>query len=125
MNEMVKYIAIILVLTITAYIFLKPIVTHENEYKVVIVNISNHDISKVKITGPGTNSYEMGTIREGHIQDYIFAPAQDGELEYLITQNDQSLRGAINSNLKKGDKGDIYVVVGERYNVKIYDEFDI
>ncbi len=125
MNEMVKYLTIVLVLTITAYVFLKPIVTHENEYKVVIVNISNHDVSKVEIIGPGSNTFEMGTIREGHIQDYIFTPKQDGVLEYLIIQNDQSLRGIIESNLKKGDKGDIYVVVGERYKVKIYDEFDI
>jgi len=125
MNEMTKYITIVLVLTITAYIFLKPIVTNENEYKVVIVNISDYDISKVEITGPGDNAHEMGIIREGHIQDYIFIPEQDGALEYLITQNNQSLRGVINSSLKKDDKGDIFVVVGERYTVKVYDEFEL
>jgi len=122
---MTKYLAALVVVIIASVVILKPIVMHENEYKVVVVNMSEYKISHVEITGPGTASRKMKAIKQGHIQDYIFIPEADGTLEYTITQNSQTLNGVIHDNLKKGETGDIYVVLGEMYQVNIHDEFDI
>jgi len=125
MNLIPKYLAVLVVLIAASYFYLEPIVTHEDKYKVVIVNKSEYKISSVEITGPGENIHEMGIIKKTRIQDYIFEPEQDGSLEYFITQNGQEIRGTINNSLKKNEAGDIYVVLGERYKVKVYDEYDI
>ena len=125
MTDLNKYLAVLITTIVAAVVILKPVVTNENEYKVVVVNVSEYPIANAMISGPGGKSYDMGTIQPGNIQDYIFKPEHEGVMEYTIKQNSQTLTGVINSELKKGDTGDIFVVLGEMYRVKIHEEFDI
>jgi len=97
---------------------------HENEYKVVIINTSERPVSSVTISGAGTKPNTIGPIRVGHMQDYFFIPPQDGELTYSIKQANQEFSGIINANLKKEEVGQKYIVVGELFKVKVFDEYD-
>ncbi|HFD32547.1 MAG TPA: hypothetical protein ENJ28_07600 [Gammaproteobacteria bacterium] len=124
MNNMLKYSLFVVVTTIISVVILMPIVTHENEYKVVIVNASEHPISSVVISGAGVESNKLGPIKPGYLQDFIMTPLEDGALKYHMVQSGQQLNGIINKDLKKGDVGDIYVVMGELQKVKIYDEYE-
>lgn len=114
----------IIVITI-ATIALKPIVKNELEYKVVIANTSEHIIKSVSIFGAGQDSGPIGPIKPGKQRHYIFIPEQDGSLEYLIHQNSKTIEGTVNANLKKGETGKVFVVIGEMYKVKVKDELGI
>jgi len=117
-------IALVVIITVS-YFFVKPLVYNDNDYKVIIVNVSEHDISTVTITGPGIDSAQaIGSILVGNLQDYVAVPNQDGILRYSITQNGHILTGIVNASLKKGDVGEIYVVIREMYKVEIHDWFD-
>jgi len=124
-NQLVKFGLLVVVVIITAFVGLKPIVNHENEYRVIIANASEYPISSAIITGAGQNSGKIGPIKVGKINDFIFTANQDGALEYSIKQNDRELTGVINADLKKNQVGEIFVVLGEMYKVRIEDEFDI
>ncbi|MDH5256459.1 MAG: hypothetical protein OEX07_00575 [Gammaproteobacteria bacterium] len=124
MNHIVKYGLSVFVIIVISVIFLKPILTHENEYRVVIVNISERPVSSVIISGAGANTTQIGPLSVGNMQDYYFVPTQNAELTYTINQDKQSFSGIINNDLKKGDVGEIYVVIGEMHQVKIYDDYD-
>ena len=107
-----------------AIVMLKPIVLHEHEYKVIIVNTSEHAVNNVVLHGPESSSGNIGPIQVGKLQDYFFSPRKDGVLRYTILQNNKTLQGVVNNHLKKGDTGKKYLVIGELYKVRIYDEFD-
>lgn len=124
MNHIVKYGLSVFVVIVISVVFLKPILTHENEYRVVIVNISERPVSSVIISGAGANTTQIGPLSVGNMQDYYFVPTQNAELTYTINQDKQSFSGIINNDLKKGDVGEIYVVIGEMHQVKIYDDYD-
>ena len=123
-NNTIKYVVFVIIAITASFIFLKPIVTHESEYRVVVVNTSERPISSIIISGAGTNSSKIGPIRVGDMQDYYFTPTQDGALSYSIIQNKRELNGIINADLKKEEKGEIYVVIGEMHKIKIYDDYD-
>lgn len=126
MNKLNIYGFVLLVTVVTiATVALKPIITHENEYMVIVANTSEHVISSVVISGAGGNSGKLGPIQPGMLRHYIFTPSEDGVLEYLIIQSEHEIQGTINADLKKGDTGEIYVVIGEMYQVKIQDELGI
>ncbi len=113
------------VIIVVSYIFVKPLVYNDNDYKVIIVNVSEHDISDVTLTGPGIDSGRaIGSILVGNLQDYVAVPNQDGVLKYRIMQNGHTLTGIVNNSLKKGEVGEIYVVIREMYKVEIHDWFD-
>ena len=124
MNHTVKYVVFVIAAITISFIFLKPIVLHEGEYKVVIVNTSERPVTSVVISGAGTNSDKIGPIKVGYMQDYFFVPTQNGPLHYRIVQNKQHLDGVIKADLKKAETGDIYLVIGEMQKIKIYDDYD-
>ena len=125
MNATVKYSIFVVATIVISFFYLKPIVTHADEYKVVIVNTSEHPIVSAVITGAGTQSHKIGPIRVSEIQDYFFKPSEDGALTYTIIQNSKTMNGIINESLKRGSTGDVYVVVSELQKVRVYDEYDI
>ena len=123
--SLVKFGLLVFAGLLIMFIVLKPIVYNEDKYKVVIVNASEHPITSATITGVGQNSGKIGPILVGKINDFIFIPEEDGVLEYSIKQNDRELTGVVNGALKKNDVGEIYVVVGEMYKVRIKENYDI
>lgn len=124
MNSTTKYVIFVIVAITVSFLFLKPIVTHKHEFKVVIVNTSEKPIANTTIYAEGMPPREMKTIRIGHMQDYIFLPAQSGPLRYSMTLGKRQFDGIINANLKKGETGDVYVVVGELQKIRVFDEYD-
>ena len=123
MNNTLKYVAFVIIAITASYIFLKPILSHDNEYRVVVVNTSERPISSIVVSGAGITSHTMGPIRVGDMQDHYFIPSENGELKYTITQDKQEFNGIINAELKKAETGDIYLVMGEMYKIKIHDDY--
>jgi len=124
MNIITKYIIFVVVTVIASFLFLKPIIYHDHEYRVVVVNASEMSIPSITITAAGMPPKTMGPIRAGYIQDYVFLPAQNGPLSYSMIQGKQTLNGTIKTELKKNETGDIFVVVGELFKVRILNEYD-
>ncbi len=117
-------LAFVVVIALATY-FLKPIIFHENEYKVVFANTSEHNVTKVRIYGAGEDVQREGPIRPGHVRDFIFEPKQDGVLRYSIVQHGRELAGVVNANLHAGDTGEVFVVLGELSRVRIKDKLDL
>jgi len=124
-KPMLIFVSIVIVTITVAVIFLKPIIFHENEYKVVVVNMSEYPISHMTVSGAGEDSSRIGPINPGKYRHYIFTPKQNGKLEYLVVQNKRNLRGVINDNLQIGDVGEIFVIVKEMYKINVRSEFDL
>jgi len=124
MNSIVKYSIAVLVTALVATVILIPIVTNADKYKVVIANTSERPITSLVISGGGIESPAIGPIAVGDFQDYLLTPLSDGELKYSIVQDKKNIKGVINPNIKKGEVGDIFIVVGELYKIKILDEYD-
>jgi len=124
MNNILKYGVFVFVAVIASFFYLKPILQHEGEYRVVVVNTSERPVSHIEITGKGIDKRVIGPLHVGDMQDYYFIPSQDGDLLYSVSQDKQKFNGIIKANLKKNEEGKIYVVVGEMHQVKIYNEYD-
>lgn len=126
MDKIVKIGVVVFILVISiAVAYLKPIVMHEKEYKVVTVNLSEQPITSIIISGAGVDSGKIGPINPGQLHDFFFQPIENGSLEYSIMQNEREIKGVINDMLKIGDTGEIYVQVGEMFKVKIEDKLTI
>jgi len=123
MNSMIKYGLLAFISITIAVIFLKPILTHEHEYRVVVVNISERPVSNITISGAGIEPKNIGPIQVGNMQDYYFILPQDGQLSYTITQDKHQFDGIITPNIKKAEVGKRYIVIGEMYKVKVYDDY--
>lgn len=124
MSSTTKYVIFVITAITLSFIFLKPIVNHENEYRVIVVNTSEQAISSATISAEGMPPKQFTSIRIGHIQDHIFLPAQTGPLTYSITLGTQQLDGIVKANLEKGETGNVYIVVGELHKIRILDEYD-
>ncbi len=126
MNSFIKIgIVTFVIVLIFAIVLLKPIITSELEYKVVVVNTSEQTLSSVTILGAGENSGPIGPIEPGHKRHYIFTPQQAGQLEYSIVQHGKVVRGLIDEDLQAGESGEIFVILGELHKVKIQDFIDL
>jgi len=126
MNKHIKIIiAAVLFFAISFIFVLKPMIFHENEYTVVFANRSEHIISSVVVSGAGENSDKLGPIQVGKIQDFIFIPKQDGVLKYTIVQNNREIKGVIEKDLKKGEVGEVFVLVNELYKIRVTKDFKI
>ncbi len=124
MSLTLKYVIFVVVIITASIIFLRPIIGHHKEYRVAIVNTSEHAINNIIISGAGANSDKIGPIKVGDMQDYYFIATQNGELTYTITQGSQTFNGIIRAGLQKDETGDVFVVMGEMHKIKIYDSYD-
>jgi len=122
-NQLVKFGLVICIVAVVAYFVVEPIVYNKDEYRVVVVNTSEHPISSFTITGAGQNSGKIGPIHVGMLNEFTFTPNKNGVLEYLINQNGREFSGVVNDNLKVNDTGQIFVVVNEMYKIHIADEY--